>query len=136
VLARDIGAGKTDQESVTLRHGLLLSLVWGVISTLFVFVAAQWSLGVMGAKGKTLELGTTWLRYAAPGAFAGSALFVARSGLQGAGDTRSPMLLAYTRIISSLGDTAFAAHSVAIRIQGLAFMPGMSFSQAATAMTG
>ena len=229
VLARDIGAGKTDQASVTLRHGLLLSLVWGVVSTLFVFVAAHWSLGVMGANGKTLELGTTWLRYAAPGAFAGSLLFVASSGLQGAGDTRSPMLvmlcvnlvngfvafglihgsfflpeigvagsglgfsvsqfvgmamvlamlsrgrgglhlhwpslisvdrvvtrrilnvgvpagleqvqfqfalLAYTRIISSLGDTALAAHSVAIRIQGLAFMPWMAFSQAATAMTG
>jgi putative MATE family efflux protein len=45
-------------------------------------------------------------------------------------------MLVYTRIISSLGDVALAAHSVAIRIQGLAFMPGMAFQQASTAFTG
>lgn len=229
VLARDIGAGKSESASVTLRHGLLLATLWGVVSTLFVFLAARWSLDAMGASGATLGFGTTWLQYASPGVLASSLLFVANGSLQGAGDTRTPMLvmvcvnvvnaivayslihgsfflpeigvagsglgfsisqivgmllilavvsrgqaglrihwpsflsvdrtvtrrimnvglpagleqvqfqfamLAYTRIISSLGDTALAAHSVAIRIQGLAFMPGMAFSQAATAMTG
>ncbi len=229
VLARDMGARKPGQASSTLRHGILLALIWGVVASAFVFFAANWSLGVMGASGDTLKLGTRWLQYAAPGALAGSVLFVAIGSLQGAGDTRTPMLvmiavnvvnaivaytlihgsfvlpelgvagsglgfassqilgmllilaaltrgrgglqlhwpsllhfekpvarrilnigvpagleqiqfqfamLAYTRIISSLGTTALAAHSVAIRVQGLAFMPGMAFSQAATAMTG
>jgi len=229
VLARDIGAGKPEAAAVTLRHGLLLALLWGVIGAIFVFFAAHWSLGLMGASGASLNLGATWLRYASPGIVFGSLLFVANSGQQGAGDTRTPMvvmicvnlvnavvaygliygsfmlpslgvrgsgigfsasqgvgllltlaalsrrsgglcpqwsaffridrlvtrrilnvgvpagmeqlqfqfaMLVYTRIISSLGTTALAAHSVAIRIQGLAFMPGMAFSQATTAITG
>jgi putative MATE family efflux protein len=229
VLARNVGGGERENASVSLRQGLLLALLWGVVSMLFVFLTAAWSLGVMGATGQTLELGATWLRWASPGVLASSVLFVANGALQGAGDTRTPMLvmlivnvvnaivaytlihgsfwlprlgvagsgigfstsqvlglliilalltrgrsglrldwrafltiesvtmrrilnvgvpsgleqvqfqfamLAYTRIISSLGTTALAAHSVAIRIQGLAFMPGMAFSQASTAMTG
>jgi putative MATE family efflux protein len=229
VLARDIGSGEPERASATLRHGLLLSAIWGLLGTLFVFFAANWSMGAMGATGDVLTLGASWLRWAAPGVLAGSVLFVANSAQQGAGDTRTPMavmlcvnivnaivaygliygsfvlprlgvrgsgigfsvsqivgaaltlailtkgraglklqwpalrrwdgeiarrilnvgvpagleqlqfqfaMLVYTRIISSLGDVALAAHSVAIRIQGLAFMPGMAFQQAATAFTG
>ncbi len=229
VLARDIGSGQPERASATLRNGLLLSLLWGILGTVFVFFAADWSMNAMGATGDVLTLGASWLRWAAPGILFGSLLFVANSGQQGAGDTRTPMvvmlcvnivnaivaygliygsfflprlgvrgsgigfsvsqligmaltlailakgraglkldwpelrrwdgeimrrilnvgvpsgleqlqfqfaMLVYTRIISSLGDAALAAHSVAIRIQGLAFMPGMAFQQAATAFTG
>jgi len=229
VLARDIGAAKPEQASVALRMGLLLSLIWGVVTALGVFAVAGPSMGVMGATGQALDLGATWLRWATPGLAANAVLFVAIGCLQGAGDTRTPMLvmlcvnvvnaivafvyingswffprlgvagsglgfsasqvvglgiilavltpgragvrlhwptaftfdgpvtrrvlkvglpagienlqfqfamLAYTRVIASLGDVALAAHNVALRVQGLAFMPGQAFAQSATAMTG
>ncbi|HLZ69654.1 MAG TPA: MATE family efflux transporter [Dehalococcoidia bacterium] len=229
VLARDIGSGQPDRAAAALRHGLLLSLLWGLVGTVLVFFAANWTMGAMGATGDVLTLGASWLRWASPGILFGSLLFVANSAQQGAGDTRTPMavmlcvnivnaivafgliygswflpklgvrgsgigfsvsqlvgmaltlailtkgraglrlhwpslrrwdgetarrilnvgvpsgveqvqfqfaMLVYTRIIASLGETALAAHSVAIRIQGLAFMPGMAFQQAATAFTG
>jgi len=229
VLARDMGAGQHDRASATLRHGLLIAAVWGILSSFAIFVAAHWSLSVMGTTGGALDSGTRWLQFAAPGVAASALLFVATGGLQGAGDTRTPMvvmicvnvvnavvaytlihgsfalprlgvagsgigfsasqiagmllilavltpgrgglkmywpaflhidreimrrilkvglpagmeqiqfqfaMLVYTHIIAGLGTTALAAHSVAIRIQGLAFLPGMAFSQAATAITG
>ncbi|MHB8576587.1 MAG: MATE family efflux transporter [Dehalococcoidia bacterium] len=229
VLAREMGAGRREPASATMRQGLLLSMLWGAVGMVFVYLTASWSLHAMGATGQSQDLGATWLRWASIGVVTGSVLFVAIGALQGAGDTRTPMavmvivnvinaivafgfihgsfflpnigvagsglgfsvsqacgmvlvlvvltqgrgglrlkwrgffridravtgrilhvgipagienlqfqfaMLAYTRIIASLGTTALAAHSVAIRIQGLAFMPGMAFSQAATAITG
>jgi putative MATE family efflux protein len=229
VLARDIGADEHEKAAAALRHGLLLALIWGIVSSLFVFATANWTMGAMGADGDVRALGARWLQWASLGVLASSVLFVANGALQGAGDTRSPMLvmlcvnvvnaivaygliygsfflphlgvagsgfgfsasqvigmvivaamlargrgglrlhprdllryerlttrrilnvglpsgleqlqfqfamLAYTRIIAGVGTVALAAHSVAIRIQGLAFMPGMAFQQASTAMTG
>lgn len=42
----------------------------------------------------------------------------------------------YTRIISGLGTTAIAAHQVALRVENLAFMPGMAFNVATMALVG
>jgi putative MATE family efflux protein len=42
----------------------------------------------------------------------------------------------YAVIISSLGTVAYAAHSVAMRVEGFAFMPGYGFGMAATALVG
>lgn len=42
----------------------------------------------------------------------------------------------YTRIISDLGTTALAAHQVALRIENLAFMPGMAFNMATMTLVG
>lgn len=44
--------------------------------------------------------------------------------------------LLYTRIISSLGTTALAAHQVALRIEGLTFQPGFALGVAATTLVG
>src|SRR5207244_2277901 len=62
VLARDMGGGKRREASAAMRQGLLLALLWGVVAMLFVYVTANWSLGVMGASGLSLSLGTTWLQ--------------------------------------------------------------------------
>ncbi|MCK5038914.1 MAG: MATE family efflux transporter [Thermoplasmata archaeon] len=44
--------------------------------------------------------------------------------------------LVYTFIIVYFGTEALAAHQIGMRIQGLAFMPGIGFSMAATALVG
>jgi putative MATE family efflux protein len=45
-------------------------------------------------------------------------------------------MILYTVILSSLGTKIYAAHAIAMRIEGLAFMPGMGFGMAAMAMVG
>jgi putative MATE family efflux protein len=42
----------------------------------------------------------------------------------------------YTVILSSLGTMIYAAHSIAMRIESLAFMPGFGFGMAAMALVG
>jgi putative MATE family efflux protein len=44
--------------------------------------------------------------------------------------------LLYTAIIVYFGTAALAGHQIGARIQGLAFMPGMGFAMAATALVG
>ncbi len=45
-------------------------------------------------------------------------------------------MVIFTRLISGLGTTAYAAHQVALSAQNLSFMPGFGFSVAATTMVG
>jgi putative MATE family efflux protein len=44
--------------------------------------------------------------------------------------------LTYTRIIATLGTTALAAHQVALRIEGLVFLPGFALGVATTTLVG
>lgn len=44
--------------------------------------------------------------------------------------------LLYTRIVSGLGTLAYAAHTIAINVESLSFMPGFGFSIAATTLIG
>ena len=42
----------------------------------------------------------------------------------------------FTRILSSLGTVAVAAHQIALRVESLAFMPGFGMATAAAALVG
>ncbi len=44
--------------------------------------------------------------------------------------------LLYTRVVSSLGKVAFAAHTLALNVESLSYMPGLGFSVAATTLVG
>jgi Na+-driven multidrug efflux pump len=44
--------------------------------------------------------------------------------------------LAFVRVITSLGETSFAAHGVALQIEALAYMPAGAFQIAAATMAG
>lgn len=44
--------------------------------------------------------------------------------------------MVYLRIVLALGDTAAAAHGVAIQVEALGYLPGTAFQIAATTMTG
>ncbi len=45
-------------------------------------------------------------------------------------------LLAFTTIVTSLGDEAYTAHTIAVNIQSLSFTSGMAFGIASTTITG
>jgi len=45
-------------------------------------------------------------------------------------------MLFYTRVVASLGTVAFAAHSLALNVESLSYMPGIAFSVAATTLVG
>lgn len=61
-----------------------------------------------------------------------------RIGLPGGADTLSTIAcqLWFVSIINQLGDTAAAAHGVAIGIESLAFLPGVAFQAAAATLAG
>ena len=63
---------------------------------------------------------------------------VLRVGLPSGGEQlmMSLGMLAFLRVIASLGTVAVAAHVVALRIQSLSFMPGFGFSMAGTTLVG
>ena len=229
VAARNVGAGRPDQADVTLRGAQMLALVWGVAMGVVFFVAAAPMLRIMGAEPEALDNGVLYMQAAAFGIPFYSVLYANNACLQGAGDTRTPMLImlavnfvngvvayvlingpgpfpeygvrgsglgflasalagfflvlgflirgkgaprltlskalsieqtetrrilrvglpsgaeqlqfqmafmAYTRIIATLGTTALAAHQVALRIEGLVFMPGFALGVATTTLVG
>ena len=45
-------------------------------------------------------------------------------------------LLAFTTIVTSLGDDSYTAHTIALNIQSLSFTTGMAFGAASTTLTG
>lgn len=45
-------------------------------------------------------------------------------------------MMLYARTVSGLGTVAYAAHQVAINIEGLSFTPGMGFAMASTTLVG
>ncbi|MCF0149941.1 MAG: MATE family efflux transporter [Firmicutes bacterium] len=45
-------------------------------------------------------------------------------------------IIIYTRMVTSLGDIAYATHQVCMNIQSLSFMSGMAFSNSATTLMG
>lgn len=61
-----------------------------------------------------------------------------RIGLPGGADTLSIIAcqLWFVSIVNGLGDTASAAHGVAIGIESLAFLPGVAFQAAAATLAG
>lgn len=45
-------------------------------------------------------------------------------------------MMTFTRVVSGLGTTIYAAHQIGINITGLSFSPGMGFGMAATSLVG
>lgn len=230
VVARNVGAGNLERAELTLRSAQVLAVLWGVAIGIVFFGAAEPLMTVMGAEPAAKDAGVQYMQAAAFGLPFFSLLFASTSCLQGAGDTRTPMLimvavnvvngilswvlidgpgpfpaygvrgsalgytgaalagalmvlaalirrgslvrmelwrnpltvdreetrrilrvgvpagaeqlqfqmsfLLYTRIIATLGTTALAAHQVALRIEGLTFLPGFALGVAATTLVG
>ncbi len=93
VVARNVGAGQRERASVTAAMGLMMVLAWGVLLALVMALAADPLLRVMGAEPAARDAGVTWMRAASIGFPLTALLWVGNASLQGAGDTRTPMII-------------------------------------------
>ena len=93
VVARNVGAGNPERAEVTLRSAQMLALIWGLVMAALYFVAAEPMLRIMGAEPAALDLGVDYMQAAALGIPFYSVLFASNACLQGAGDTRTPMVI-------------------------------------------
>lgn len=229
VIARDTGAGDTTRVQQALRDSMALALVWGAAVSVLLIVLAKPILLLMGAEEDVVPMGTTYIWAVGPSMVLQSLIFAGGGALRGAGDTRTPMLIAllanvvnvvlayflisgalwapemgvlgsglayslanvmgalvivglflrgrsglrydlaraasvswrgiqriltvglpagveqlqfqiafmiYARIVAGLGTEAYAAHTVALRAEALAIMPGFAFGIAAATLVG
>ena len=93
IIARNVGAGKPELASGTLRNAIVMALAWGVmIGVVMWFLGSAW-LGLLGAEEEAKHQGTVYLKAAAVGMPFWSLTYVGSASLQGAGDTRTPMVI-------------------------------------------
>ena len=93
VVARNVGADRPERAEITLRSAQMLALIWGIAMAVVFFVAAAPMLQIMGAEPAARDQGVLYMQAAALGIPFYSVLFASTACLQGAGDTRTPMLI-------------------------------------------
>lgn len=93
VVARNVGAGQRERASTTAAMALMMGLTWGVLLALVMALAADPLLRVMGAEPAARSEGVTWMRAASIGFPLTPMLYAGNASLQGAGDTRTPMII-------------------------------------------
>jgi putative MATE family efflux protein len=91
VIARNVGAGRADLASTTLRNAMLMAFGWGVVIGVLMWFLGGWGLGMLGAEEGARHQGTVYLKAAAVGMPMWSLIYAGSAALQGAGDTRTPM---------------------------------------------
>ncbi|MFH0816152.1 MAG: MATE family efflux transporter [Methanobacteriota archaeon] len=228
LVARYTGAKEPEKARRVLKQSLFLGLALSVPLTLFGWFLGGDMVGLFGAEPEVRHLGTVYVQIVFLGTTFSFVEFIAGSAMRGAGDTKTPLLVAlltnlvnvvvgfmliygelgfprmgvegaavanvlafltgaiayliillsdrfalslresgsthdwgitkkvmkigspaameqiliqigflfYTYLIVHFGTSALAAHQIGQRIQSLAFMPGMGFSAAATALVG
>ncbi|MFQ5472898.1 MAG: MATE family efflux transporter, partial [Dehalococcoidia bacterium] len=93
VIARAVGAQRARDADKTLRTAAILALIWGIGIGVGMWFLGEWSLGMLGAEEGAKHEGATYLRASAIGMPFWSLMFAGSAALQGAGDTRLPMVI-------------------------------------------
>jgi putative MATE family efflux protein len=93
VVARNVGAGQRERASTTAAVAMMMGLSWGALAALVMALTADPLLRVMGAEPAARSEGVTWMRAASIGFPLTSMLYAGNASLQGAGDTRTPMII-------------------------------------------
>ncbi|MBF8286376.1 MAG: family efflux transporter [Dehalococcoidia bacterium] len=93
VIARNVGAGQPELASRTLRNAFLMALIWGLAIGIAIWFFGEWGLGMLGAEEGAKHQGTVYLKAAAVGMPLWSLVYAGSASLQGAGDTRTPMVI-------------------------------------------
>jgi putative MATE family efflux protein len=93
IVARTVGAGEAHKASRVLQTAFVMALIWGIAMAVMMWTIGGWWLGVLGAEPAAQEAGTDWLKAAAFGMPFLALLYAANSAQQGAGDTRTPMVI-------------------------------------------
>jgi putative MATE family efflux protein len=93
IVARAVGAGEMDRASRVLQTSFAMALAWGILMGVLMFTIGGSVLGFLGAEPAAQRDGATFLKYSAIGMPFMSLLFAGNAAQQGAGDTRTPMVV-------------------------------------------
>ena len=93
VIARDYGAGTTDNLLRTLRMSLLIAVIWGALATVLLWTLAGPLMTMMAAEGDVKSFGIDYLRSASLGFPLLMALYATSGALRGVGNTWLPMVI-------------------------------------------
>src|SRR3990170_3495992 len=93
IIARNVGAGQPQLASKTLRNAIIMAGLWGLAMGLVMWFFGGWGLGMLGAEAGAQHQGTVYLKAAAVGMPLWSLVYAGSASLQGAGDTRTPMII-------------------------------------------
>ena len=105
IIARTVGAGEAQAGSKTLRAAIFMAALWGLAMGVAMWFLSGWSMGLLGAEPGARQEGTTYLKAIAVGMPFWSVLFAGTASLQGAGDTKAPMVIA---VIANIGNAIIA----------------------------
>lgn len=109
LIGQNLGAGKPERGQRVVYIAASLGLIWALLWGVLYWNVPNLLLGLFGANhGLTLEIGSRFLRY-----LTFSGVFLATNmaftgGLQGAGDTKKPMFIAFISQIVILLGVCFA----------------------------
>ncbi len=92
LVSRATGAGNDGEAGAAAAQSMLLALALGLVSGLVGWHVARPLLTLLVAGPAVLAEGTGYLRVLLAGSFTMNLLFIGNYGLQGAGDTRRPMV--------------------------------------------
>ncbi len=93
IIARRVGAGQPEQAARTLRNAIIMAFLWGLSMGVLMWFLGGWGLGMLGAEPEAKHQGTVFLKAAAVGMPFWSLIYAGNASLQGAGDTRAPMII-------------------------------------------
>jgi len=93
VIARAVGARRSGDATKTLQTAAILALIWGAAIGVGMWFLGGWSLGMLSAEAGAKAEGADYLRASAIGMPFWSLMFAGQAALQGAGDTRLPMVV-------------------------------------------
>jgi putative MATE family efflux protein len=127
IVARAVGAGQLDKASRVLQTSFAMALTWGLLMGVALFFLGGPVLGFLGAESAAQHDGGLYLKYAALGMPFMSLMYAGNAAQQGAGDTRTPMIVgviinivnlivAYTLI-----NGAWGAPDLGVKGSGLGF---------------
>lgn len=110
MMGQNIGAGRPERGKAGVYIATVVAFFWASVLGLLFLAVPKVLLGLFGAtEGTVVDLGVSLLRYLAlSGIFVATTLALT-GGLQGAGDTKRPMVIAFlTQIVVLLGFCAVA----------------------------
>ncbi|MCH7810224.1 MAG: MATE family efflux transporter [Chloroflexi bacterium] len=93
VVARIVGSGESRDASKVMQTVLMLAVAWGLLMMVLMLLFGGWLLGLLGAEPAAQAEGTKYLNGLAFGLPFFSFVFAGNAAQQGAGDTRSPMVV-------------------------------------------
>lgn len=95
LIARSVGAGDMEKAKMVAKQSVVIALVIGGVFGLLTFFFAEFLMGLFGAEANVIEIGATYLRIVGiPSVFI-SLMLIFGSILRGAGDTKTPMNVAW-----------------------------------------